>query len=106
MSEGGHAGQSQHYAGVAFDVGQKMSATQRNKLREVAEDAKVWSYIEPKALTPTWIHMDKRIGPPACSTGGYPMIKLGSKGVYVAVLQDALKDLKYSLRKCRWNIWK
>lgn len=96
MSEGGHAGQSQHYAGVAFDVGQKMSATERNRLRDVAQQAGVWNYIEPKALTPTWVHMDKRIGPSACSTGGYPIVKRGSKGVYVALLQDALNDLKYN----------
>ena len=31
--EGGHSGQSQHYAGVAFDVGQRLSNAQRNAIR-------------------------------------------------------------------------
>ena len=34
--EGGHGNQSQHYAGVAFDVGQTLSDIQRNNLRNVA----------------------------------------------------------------------
>lgn len=96
MSEGGHAGQSQHYAGVAFDVGQRMSTSERNRLRNVAAATGMWGYIEPKALTPTWVHMDRRTGTPACSTGGYPLVRQGSKGVYVALLQDALNDLGYS----------
>lgn len=46
--------------------------------------------------TSTWVHIDKRYGTPACSTGGYPLIKQGSRGVYVMVLQDALNYLGYS----------
>ena len=34
--EGGHSGQSQHFAGVAFDVGQRLTNDQRNKIRSVA----------------------------------------------------------------------
>ena len=34
--EGGHGSQSQHYAGVAFDVGQTLSNLQRNILRNTA----------------------------------------------------------------------
>ena len=45
--EGGHGLQSQHYAGVAFDVGQTISNTQRNRLRNVARSSGVWSYVEP-----------------------------------------------------------
>ncbi|MDD3304107.1 MAG: peptidoglycan-binding domain-containing protein [Clostridia bacterium] len=33
---------------------------------------------------------------PACPTGGYPLVKQGRKGVYVAVLQDALNTLGYN----------
>lgn len=44
--EGGHGLQSQHYAGVAFDVGQILSNAQRNRLRNTAINSGVWSYVE------------------------------------------------------------
>ena len=44
--EGGHAAQSQHYAGVAFDVGQRLTAAQRNNLRTLAQRLGVWTYVE------------------------------------------------------------
>lgn len=89
IGEGGHANQSQHYAGVSFDVAQNLDNASRNALRTLASRLGVWSYVEPANLTPTWVHFDKRIGPPACSAG-YPMVRQGSRGVYVATLQDAL----------------
>ena len=49
--------QSQHYAGVAFDVGQTLSNTQRNRLRNTARSSGVWSYVEPASLTPTWVNV-------------------------------------------------
>ena len=94
--QGGHTGMSQHYAGLAMDIGQTLSNSERNKLRNLAIDSKLFSYVEPKALTPTWVHIDKRYGTPACPTGGYPVIRQGSKGVYVMVLQDALNYLGFS----------
>ncbi len=39
--------QSQHYAGVAFDVGQRLSNAERNRLRNLASESGVWSYVEP-----------------------------------------------------------
>ncbi len=95
--EGGHGRQSQHYAGVAFDVGQALSQAQRNRIWQVAKNLGVWVYVEPQNLTPTWVHFDKRIGPPACSAG-YPVVRNGSRGIYVLVLQDALNALGYSTR--------
>lgn len=38
---------SQHYAGVAFDVGQTLSNTQRTRLYNSAVNSGVWSYVEP-----------------------------------------------------------
>ena len=93
--EGGHGNQSQHYAGTAFDVGQRMTSTQRNRLRTSAETSGVWSYVEPASLTPTWVHFDRRRGTPACSTGGYPLIRQGSRGAYVCIAQDDLNTLGY-----------
>lgn len=44
---GGHGNQSQHYAGVAFDVGQNLNETQRRVLWNSASNSKIWSYVEP-----------------------------------------------------------
>ena len=46
--EGGHGSLSQHYAGVAFDVGQTYSALRRNQLRNNAVSSNLWSYVEPR----------------------------------------------------------
>ena len=86
--EGGHGQQSQHYAGVAFDCGQALSSSERNRLWRTANNLGVWSYVEPQSMTPTWVHMDKRYGTPACSAG-YPTLRNGSRGIYVLVLQGA-----------------
>ena len=48
--EGGHGNQSQHYAGVAFDVGQTLSASRRNALRNSASSSGLWSYVEPRII--------------------------------------------------------
>lgn len=93
--EGGHGLQSQHYAGTAFDVGQTLSNSERKAIRNAATNSGSWSYIEPANLTPTWVHFDRRAKPPACSTGGYPLIKQGSKSVYVLIAQDGLNTLGY-----------
>ena len=93
--EGGHSTLSQHYAGLAFDVGQTLSTTERNNLYNSAVNSGVWTYVEPQILTPTWIHFDKRRGNPACSTGGYPQIQMGSRGAYVMIAQDDLNTLGY-----------
>lgn len=38
--EGGHGSQSQHYAGVAFDVGQRLSNIERNRLWNTANNSR------------------------------------------------------------------
>lgn len=93
--EGGHGNQSQHYAGTAFDVGQNLSNAQRTVLRNSAVNSGVWVYVEPVSLSPTWVHFDRRFGTPACSTGGYPVIRRGSRGNYVCIAQDDLNTLGY-----------
>lgn len=93
--EGGHGNMSQHYAGVAFDVGQTLSSTQRRKLWNSANNSGVWAYVEPISLTPTWVHFDKRFGKPACSTGGFPMVRRGSISTYVLIAQDDLNTLGF-----------
>ena len=93
--EGGHSNLSQHYAGVAFDVGQRLTQTQRNRIWQVANSG-IWSYVEPLSATPTWVHFDRRFGTPACSTGGFPLIRRGSLSNYVLIAQDDLNTLGYS----------
>lgn len=88
-------GQSQHYAGTAFDVAQKWTNSARASLRSLAKSSGVWSFVEPISLTPTWVHFDRRQFPYACSSGGYPILKQGSLSVYVLILQDGLNTLGF-----------
>ena len=93
--EGGHSSQSQHYAGTAFDVGQRLSNTQRTALRNSAINSGIWSYVEPASISPTWVHFDKRFGISACSSGGFPLLKRGSISNYVLIAQDDLNTLGF-----------
>ena len=95
--EGGHGTRSQHYAGVAFDVGQNTTAAARRRIWNAANNTGAWGYVEPLSMTPTWVHFDRRYGVPACSgtTAGYPTLRRGSRGCYVMILQDALSTLGY-----------
>lgn len=92
--EGGHGNQSQHYAGTSFDVGQRLSNAERNRLRTLASNLGVWTYVEPAYLTPTWVHFDRRFPNPACSAG-YPLLRRADSNQYVFVLQDALNAIGY-----------
>ena len=94
--EGGHSFQSQHYAGVAFDVGQTLNPTRRIILWNSANSSGIWSYVEPLSLTPTWVHFDKRFGTPACNSGGFPLLQKGSISNYVCIAQDDLNTLGFS----------
>ena len=89
--EGGHSNLSQHYAGVAFDVGQNLNANERNAMRNLAINSGIWNYVEPANLTPRWVHFDERQ-----VAFGYPLVKQGSRGIYVCILQDGLTTLGYN----------
>lgn len=89
-------GQSQHYAGTAFDVAQLWTNEKRARLRTSAINSGVWSYVEPVSISPTWVHFDRRQKPPACSSGGYPTLRRGSLSVYVLILQDGLNTLGFT----------
>ena len=63
--EGGHGTASQHYAGVAFDVGQGTSRAICQRIHAAATATRAWGYVEPLSMTPTWVHFDRRYGTPA-----------------------------------------
>lgn len=94
--EGGHSAQSQHYAGLALDLGHTASYSEKQALYNYAVSSKLWSFVEPLSSTVRWVHVDERYGAPACASGGFPALRLGSKGVYVLILQDALIALGIS----------
>lgn len=89
--EGGHSNLSQHYAGLAFDVGQNLNTQERNQMRNLAVNSGIWNYVEPASLTPRWVHFDERQ-----VAFGYPLVRQGSRGVYVCILQDGLTTLGYN----------
>ena len=89
--EGGHGTLSQHYAGLAFDVGQNLNDAERNSMRNLAISSGIWNYVEPASLTPRWVHFDERQ-----VASGYPQVREGSRGVYVCILQDALTTFGYN----------
>ena len=73
---------------MAFDVEQILSNSERTAIRSTPRNSNSWTYIEPVSLAPTWVHFDRRSLKYACSSGGYPIIKQGSKSVYVLITQD------------------
>ena len=89
--EGGHGKLSQHYAGLAFDVGQNLTNAGRTTMRNLAISSGIWNFVEPANLTPRWVHFDERQ-----VASGYPTLRNGGKGVYVCILQDALITIGYN----------
>lgn len=55
IREGGHSGQSQHYAGTALDMGQGYTNAKRAEIRNLASRLGIFGYVEPAYLTPTWV---------------------------------------------------
>lgn len=91
MEENAHSGQSAHYAGLAFHLGQRLGEKAQARLVRLALDICGFERVEPPFLTPGWVHVEKHIAPPAGLHGGYPQLVQGQKGVHVMLLQDALR---------------
>ena len=60
-------------------------------MRNLAINSGIWNYVEPASLTPRWVHFDERQ-----VAAGYPLVRQGSRGVYVCILQDGLTTLGYN----------
>lgn len=60
-------------------------------MRNLAINSGIWNYVEPASLTPRWVHFDERQ-----VAYGYPLVRQGSRGVYVCILQDGLTTLGYN----------
>lgn len=88
--EGGHEGQSAHYAGLAFDVGYGLDTKTQMRMARHALSRGGFDRVEPPFITPGWLHVEKDIAPASGLRGGYPRLKQGMRGVHVFVLQDAL----------------
>ncbi len=87
--EGGHDGQSAHYAGLAFDLGHSLDTNTQMRIARLAL-SHGFERVEPPFSTPGWLHVEKSLAPAAGIHGGYPRLKQGMRGVHVFVLQDAL----------------
>ncbi len=86
IEEGGHKSHSAHYAGMAFDMGKWMPATERCALRKLLLREHLFSYIEPSCIAPIGIHAQ------VCTPVSiYPNASVGSCGTHICVLQDALR---------------
>jgi len=103
--EGGHAGQSQHYAGTAFDVAQLWTNEQRARLRTSAQNSGLWSYIEPVSISPTWVHFDKRALKSACSSRWISSSKTWKCWNVYINCSRRLKYTRISYGWARWHFW-
>lgn len=101
-----HRGQSLHYAGLALDVGHTLGHTELEELRRLALKYGDFTYVEPAHMAPTWVHVELAVAPSA-SGGffGYPELSFQDEGVYVFVLQEALRllDLYHDALTGRFN---
>ena len=109
--EGGHGTRSQHYAGVAFDVGQSLSQTQRTAIYNAARSTGAWGYVEPLSQTPTWVHFDRRYGTPGLAKFDKAYEEGLIDGIFGSRTEEALKGYqrRTSLRAdgvCGCNSWK
>lgn len=94
--EGGHEHFSQHYAGVALNLGGNLSETDLNALERSARNSGLWVYVT-RSANPRSVYVDKRDGPPSCARVAYPLLRRGSVSHYVCILQDCINVVGYRL---------
>ncbi len=86
LEEGGHKSRSAHYAGMAFDMANRMPAAECAGLRDLLLRERLFSYVEPSCITPVGLHA--QVDSPLDT---YPNAGIGSCGTHICVLQDALR---------------
>ncbi len=94
--EGGFEHFSQHYAGVAFDIGNNLDEPTMNALESSCRTSGLWTYVQRNS-NPSSVHVDKRMGPASCPQVPYPTLQRGSVNHYVCILQDCINVVGYRL---------
>lgn len=94
--EGGFEHFSQHYAGVAFDIGQNLSVSEIDALNTSCRNSGLWVYVS-RQTNPDAVHVDKRSGPASCAAVPYPLLRRGAVNQYVCILQDCINVVGYRL---------
>ena len=77
-------------------MGQSLTQTARTAIYNAARGTGAWGYVEPLSQTPhgcTWTAATAR--PPAAAPPPGILLRRGSRGCYVMILQDALSTLGY-----------
>lgn len=112
---------SRHYGGIAGDFALtapcKNPIARQNEIRRWCVHSGLFSYVQPQYRTPTWIHAEVDIAPPASVFVPYPLLFPGNSGVYCFILQRCLniagfpclmsgrfcQDTLSSLKRFRYN---
>lgn len=89
LQSGGCREQSPHYAGLALNITCRDGA-ELESLRKLTLGSGIFTRVDPSYLTPTWLHGEVCVVPPALAGNGYPVLTPDICGVHVFVLQDAL----------------
>jgi len=77
-------------AGLVLDMGYDMPDEKREELRKLCVRSRLFEYVCPSHITPTWVSVEKVIAPPCSPSRRYPRLESGDIGVHVFALQDTL----------------
>ena len=85
-------GQSPHYAGLALDMGRRLTEEKRKRLWAFCLKSPMFAYVEPPYLTPNWVHGEVAAGAASIPGRGYPYLAPGDAGPHVFLLQELLNQ--------------
>lgn len=83
-------GQSPHYAGLALDMGRRLTEEKRKRLWAFCLKSPMFSYVEPPYWTPNWVHGEVAASAASIPGRGYPYLAPGDAGPHVFLLQELL----------------
>jgi len=82
-------------AGLVLDMGYDMTDAKREELRKLCIQSRLFEYVYPSHITPTWVSVEKIIAPPCSPSRRYPRLEVGDINVHVFALQDTLAARGY-----------